>query len=28
MLLNRVGGAPSAEHIVDLGFQIIPRQST
>ena len=28
MLLNRIGGAPSAEHIVDLGFQIIPRQST
>jgi LacI family gluconate utilization system Gnt-I transcriptional repressor len=28
MLLNRIGGAPSAEHVVDLGFQIIPRQST
>jgi hypothetical protein len=28
MLLNRIGGAPSPEHIVDLGFQIIPRQST
>jgi LacI family gluconate utilization system Gnt-I transcriptional repressor len=28
MLLNRIGGAPSAEHIADLGFQIIPRQST
>jgi LacI family gluconate utilization system Gnt-I transcriptional repressor len=28
MLLNRIGGSPSAAHIVDLGFQIIPRQST
>jgi LacI family transcriptional regulator, gluconate utilization system Gnt-I transcriptional repressor len=28
MLLNRIGGSPSATHIVDLGFQIIPRQST
>jgi LacI family gluconate utilization system Gnt-I transcriptional repressor len=28
MLLRRIAGSPSAEHIVDLGFQIIPRQST
>jgi LacI family gluconate utilization system Gnt-I transcriptional repressor len=28
MLLKRIAGASSAEHVVDLGFQIIPRQST
>jgi LacI family gluconate utilization system Gnt-I transcriptional repressor len=28
MLLNRIGGNPPSAHIVDLGFQIIPRQST
>jgi LacI family transcriptional regulator, gluconate utilization system Gnt-I transcriptional repressor len=28
MLLDRIGGAAPLKHIVDLGFQIIPRQST
>ena len=28
MLLNRIGGDRPPAHIVDLGFQIIPRQST
>ncbi len=28
MLLNKINGAPPSAQVVDLGFQIIPRQST